>query len=214
MEIANVETAVAAVVTPVAVAVAVRCVPSTVLVRVTTGVPKKPEPVIVVGIAVAAAVSAPVVTLKDEDVGGALTVTPDASVAVPALSVTVMPYVPATVADVDAKLPVTVAAPELSITLENVSPGAVDVTVTFPRSPAKAPLIVKVPEAPLPKKGWLTVVPGEAAENVTELIESAAPAAVAIAIGSAAAASKAPAAKAFTKWRCIRLGLFINSLHS
>jgi hypothetical protein len=42
-----------------------------------------------------------------------------------------------------------------------------------------------------------------------------APATVAMAIGSAAAASKAPAASAFTKWRCIRLGLFIvNSLHS
>jgi hypothetical protein len=43
----------------------------------------------------------------------------------------------------------------------------------------------------------------------------AAPADEAIAIGSAAAANKAPAASAFTKWRCIRLGLFIvNSLHS
>jgi hypothetical protein len=42
-----------------------------------------------------------------------------------------------------------------------------------------------------------------------------APATEAMAIGSAAAASKAPAASAFTKWRCIRLGLFIvNSLHS
>ncbi len=37
-----------------------------------------------------------------------------------------------------------------------------------------------------------------------------APAEVAIANGSAAAASKAPAAAALTKWRCIRLGLFIS----
>jgi hypothetical protein len=54
-------------------------------------------------------------------------------------------------------------------------------------------------------------------ENTTLVMVAgvAAPAAVAIAIGSAAAANKAPAASAFTKWRCIRLGLFIvNSLHS
>jgi hypothetical protein len=42
-----------------------------------------------------------------------------------------------------------------------------------------------------------------------------APAAVAIAIGNAAATSKAPVAMTFTKWRCIRRGLFmVNSLHS
>jgi hypothetical protein len=45
--------------------------------------------------------------------------------------------------------------------------------------------------------------------KVTVVGAGAAPAAVAIASGSAAAANKAPAASAFTKWRCIRLGLFI-----
>jgi hypothetical protein len=45
--------------------------------------------------------------------------------------------------------------------------------------------------------------------NTTLVGDGAAPAAVAIARGSAAAANKVPAANAFTKWRCIRLGLFI-----
>jgi hypothetical protein len=53
----------------------------------------------------------------------------------------------------------------------------------------------------------------KAAEVIAGVV--AALAAVAIAIGSAAATSKAPAASAFTKWRCIRRGLFmVNSLHS
>jgi hypothetical protein len=71
------------------------------------------------------------------------------------------------------------------------------------------PVIAAVPEAPLPNA---LAVPGVKA---TVTAAGAAPAAVAIAKGSAAAASKAPAARAFTKWRCIRRGLFmVNSLHS
>jgi hypothetical protein len=81
--------------------------------------------------------------------------------------------------------------------------------VTLPPSAAKpVPVIATVPVAPWPNA---SPVPGV---KTTLVGTGAAPAAVAIAIGSAAAASKAPAAKAFTKWRCIRLGLFINSLHS
>jgi hypothetical protein len=60
------------------------------------------------------------------------------------------------------------------------------------------------------------VLPAPEGVKVTDVMPGvAALAAVAMARGSAAAASKAPAASAFTKWRCIRRGLFmVNSLHS
>jgi hypothetical protein len=99
----------------------------------------------------------------------------------------------------------------VSTTLVNVTPVMLEVMVALPPSPANVgadAVSVKVPESPGPVLVFCDV------ENWA-VYTVAAPAAVAIAIGSAAAASKAPAANAFTKWRCIRLGLFIvNSLHS
>jgi hypothetical protein len=105
---------------------------------------------------------------------------------------------------------------------EKVTPGAVvaSVAIVSP-SPAKVPVRTKLPDAPVPKDVATVEVPpfppqvATVVQNVIPEIVSAAPAAVAITIGSAAAASKAPAAIAFTNWRCIRRGLFIvNSLHS
>jgi hypothetical protein len=170
----------------------------------------------VTGIAVGVATSAidgELVAVLTAEVteGSPYTVNAPVSVAVPPPSVTVTAYEPGTVAEVDAKLPVTVV-PVVFTTLENVTPGAVVVTVVVPPRPAKVPPTEKVPEAPWPKYGTFWAPPEML--KVAPVITSAAPAAVAIAIGSAAAASKAPAARAFTKWRCIRLGLFINSLHS
>jgi hypothetical protein len=104
---------------------------------------------------------------------------------------------------------VKVPATEVDVSLVSVkvAPGAVDVTVTLPPSAAKpVPVIVNVPVAPWPKL-FVAVPWGENAMEV--IVPPAAPATVAIAIGNAAAASKAPAASAFTKWRCIRRGLFI-----
>jgi hypothetical protein len=90
--------------------------------------------------------------------------------------------------------------------LENVTPEMLDVMVALPPSSANVgadAVIEKVPESPGP------VLAAPDVESTTVYVVATAPAAVAIAIGSAAAASKAPAARAFTKWRCIRLGLFI-----
>lgn len=200
----------------------VNFVPSTVLVRDTTGAPTK-EPARTTDSGVKAAVSAIVAGVAEVTVGAAFTVNAPARVPVPWLSVTVMGYEPGVVAEVDENEPVMVV-PVVSEIPEKVTPGAVVVTVAIVSpSPAKAPVgpvMVKLPDAPLPKNAEAVVVPPSppqpaVVQNVTEVTVSAAPAAVAIAIGSAAAASKAPAASAFTKWRCIRLGLFIvNSLHS
>jgi len=125
--------------------------------------------------------------------------------------------VPGTVADVEAKFAVRPVV-LVSTTPENVTPGALVVIVALPPSPAKVPVTAAVPDAPEPKYEFAVVVPPEGVvSKVTSVTVSvpAAPATVAKAIGSAAAASKAPAAMAFTKCRCIRRGLFIvNSLHS
>jgi hypothetical protein len=65
--------------------------------------------------------------------------------------------------------------------------------------------MAKLPDAPEPKDVATVEVPpfppqvATVVQNVIVLTVSAAPAAVAIAIGKAAAASKAPAARAFTK---------------
>jgi hypothetical protein len=119
--------------------------------------------------------------------------------------------VPGTVADVEEKDPVTDVPPIASDAPEKVRPGAVEVTVVLLPSPANpVPVMVKVPEAPVPMasvpEGEKTTPPGTNVE---------APATVAIVIGKAAATSTAPTANAFAKWRCIRRGLFmVNSLHS
>jgi hypothetical protein len=200
----------------------VNFVPSTVLVRNTTGAPTK-EPARTTDSGVKAAVSAIDAGVAEVTDGAAFTVNAPASVPVPSLSVTVMGYEPGVVAEVDANEPVRVV-PVVSEIPEKVTPGAVVVTVAIVSpSPAKAPAMEKLPDAPAPKYEScpaIVVVPPSpphpaVVQKYTEVTVSAAPAAVAIAIGSAAAASKAPAASAFTKWRCIRLGLFIvNSLHS
>jgi hypothetical protein len=178
-----------------------------VLVNETDGVPVKPVPV-------RTTVVGPFPSLKvagaiEVIVGAAFTVKALASVEVPLSSVTVRLYVPGVVDEVEANVPVTLVA--VSPVSVKVAPGAVEVTVTLPPSAAKVvPVTVNVPEAPSPKV-FVAVPCGENATDVTVV----APAAVAIARGSAAAASKAPAASAFTKWRCIRRGLFmVNSLHS
>src|ERR1700679_205500 len=91
----------------------------------------------------------------------------------------------------------------VSATLVNVTPVAVVAKVAAPPSYAKpVPEKATVPEPPAPIAAGVVVKPVRTGGD-------AAPAAVAIAIGNAAAASKAPAASAFTKWRCIRRGLFI-----
>jgi hypothetical protein len=97
----------------------------------------------------------------------------------------------------------------VSTTCVNVTPVAELARLTGPPSSAK----------PLPVKATVPVPPAPIAAGVVVKPLSvgavSAPASVAIANGSAAAASKAPAARAFTKWRCIRRGLFmVNSLHS
>jgi hypothetical protein len=201
--------------------VVVNVVPFTVLVKVTCGLSAtpsatKPAPLMVMTVeagVVTSASDAVLVGVSAEEIDGSpYTVNAPVSVPVPLSSVVVTAYVPGTVADVDAKSPVRTPA-VLSTTFENVIPGAVVVTVALPPSLANAPFTVKVPEAPVPMKPAFVTPP--VMLNVTLVTVSAAPAAVAIAKGSAAAASKAPAASAFTKWRCIRLGLFIvNSLHS
>jgi hypothetical protein len=188
-----------------------RVVPLTVLVKVTFAPVTKPVPVmtsVVTGI-VGVESTAPV-TLSDETVGAGFTVTAPANVATPLSSVTVRLYEPGTVADVEAKFAVAVVVAD-SAPLVKVRPGAVEVTVTFPPSLANpVPVIVTTPEAPVPN--W-PAPPG--AKDAEVIVPPAAPATPAMAIGSAAAASKAPAASAFTKWRCIRRGLFmVNSLHS
>jgi hypothetical protein len=93
----------ARVVPPLAVTVTpVNFVPSTVLVRNTTGVPTK-EPVRVTVSGVKAAVSAMDAGEAAETDGAAFTLNAPARVPVPLLSVTVMGYEPGVVADVDAK---------------------------------------------------------------------------------------------------------------
>lgn len=88
------------------------------------------------------------------------------------------------------------------------------VNVTFPPSLIKpVPVIATVPWAPAPT--LLVAVPSGVKATAVTAGRVVAPATEAIARGSAAAANKVPAANAFTKWRCIRRGLFIvNSLHS
>jgi hypothetical protein len=214
------EVGVVSVAPPPATRPVVNVVPLTVLVKVTVGSPAipsptKPAPEMVMVVAEGVVTSARDDVLDgvraEETEGSPYTVNAPVSVPVPLSSVVVMAYVPGTVAVVDAKSPVR-SVPEMSTTFVNVTPGAVVVTVALPPSPAKAPATSNVPDAPVPMYAALDP---PAMMKVTPLTVSAAPAAVAIAIGSAAAASKAPAARAFTKWRCIRLGLFIvNSLHS
>jgi hypothetical protein len=100
---------------------------------------------------------------------------------------------------------------EVSTTEENVTSAAVVVRVTVPPSLIKfVPVIATVPEAPAAMV--LAVAPWGVNANDVTAGTVAAPAEVAIAKGSAAAASNAPAAAALTKWRCIRLGLFIFSI--
>jgi hypothetical protein len=69
------------------------------------------------------------------------------------------------------------------------------------------PVMATVPVAPAPT--LLAVAPCGVIDTAVTAGKPAAPATEAIAIGNAAAASKAPAASAFTKWRCILRGLFI-----
>jgi hypothetical protein len=138
-------------------------------------------------------------------VGAALTFkTPASAVEVPLSSVKVTLYEPAAVV---ACVVVTVAVPVVelvSLTLVKETPVApTAVRLTGPPSSAK-PLPVKetVPEPPAPIAAGVVVKP-------LRVGAVSAPASVAIARGNAAAASKAPAASALTKWRCIRRGLFI-----
>jgi hypothetical protein len=193
---------------PVAELALARVVPFVAFVIATVAPETKPAPVTVTVVAVAVARSTRDAGLTEVNAGSALTTIALATVTVPPSSVIEMLYVPGTVADVDAYFAEAAVALDSAAPL-NVRPGAFDVMVTLPPSLIKpVPVIATLPEAPLPNA---LAVPGV---NTTVTPAGAAPADVAIAIGSAAAASKAPAAKAFTKWRCIRLGLFINSLHS
>jgi hypothetical protein len=97
------------------------------------------------------------------------------------------------------------AGSQLSVTFENVTPGAVVVKETLPPSSANVPgaeVITIVPEPPVPK--YVPVVcaplPGDVVLMVklVEVIVAAAPAADATANGNAAAINTAPAARAFT----------------
>jgi hypothetical protein len=130
-------------------------VPSTVLVKVTTGLAEmasatKPPPAIVIVVAPGLTVSGSDEGVAEVTVGSPYTVKAPAFVAVPPLSVTVMLYEPGTVAEVDAKVPV-MSAPVVFARTVNVTPGAVVVTAVLPPSPAKVPATSKVPEAPVPK---------------------------------------------------------------
>jgi hypothetical protein len=130
-------------------------VPSTVLVKVTTGLAAtpsatKPAPAIVTVVAVGLTTSGSDAGVAEVTDGSPYTVKAPVSVPVPALSVTVTGYEPGTDAEVDAKVPVMSVLLMFARTV-NVTPGAVVVTVVLPPSPAKVPATSKVPDAPVPK---------------------------------------------------------------
>jgi hypothetical protein len=143
--------------------------------------------------------SANVVSVWDVNDGAELTVNVP-PVEAPALSVTVKVYEPGTVADVDEKLAVVTSV--TSAAPEKVTPGAVDETVTVPPLSAKSlePVMVTVPEAPVPNQAAVPLCepfPGEVVLKLTLAIVVA-PAADPNANGNAAAINTAPAARAFT----------------
>jgi hypothetical protein len=115
----------------------------------------------------------------------------------------------------EAKFAVAVVA-EVSATELKVTEPAVQAAVNEAEPPSLTklvPVMVAVPEAPAPIA--LVVAPCGVNDTAVTAGVVTALATVAMAKGSAAAASKAPAASDFTKWRCIRRGLFmVNSLHS
>jgi hypothetical protein len=107
---------------------------------------------------------------------------------------------------VSEKVPVRVVVELVSVPVSTRSASLAPVRVQVPPSPVKfVPVTVTVPDVPTATEPVFVV---EKTTDVTVAGEAAL-AVVAIAIGNAAAASKAPAASAFTKWRCIRRGLFI-----
>jgi hypothetical protein len=196
------------------VTVAVRPVPSTVEANETLG-EAKPVPVMVT--VVGAEPSHTEAGLIAEIVGGASTVMAAASEAlVPFASTSTTEQDPATV-PVSAKSAVAVeedvSVTEVNATATPVVHVAVNVSFVAPLLAKPVPVIAAVPDEPAPMA--LAVAPWGVNATAVTVGAVAAPATEAIAMGSAAAASKAPAAIAFTKWRCIRRGLFmVNSLHS
>jgi hypothetical protein len=145
--------------------------------------------------------SANVVSVWDVNDGAELTVNVP-PVEAPALSVTVKVYEPGTVADVDEKLAVVTSV--TSAAPEKVTPGAVDETVTVPPLSAKSlePVMVTVPEAPVPNQAAVPLcepfpwLPDVVLKLTLAIV--VAPAADPNANGNAAAINTAPAARAFT----------------
>jgi hypothetical protein len=194
-------------------------VPSTAFVIETFAPVAKPEPVMVTGVAEAASHTDEGLIPPPEITGAASRTAAEGNDAVgPFASVRIAEHVDAAV-PVAVKLAVPVVA-EVSATVLKVkvlAPVHVATKVSFvaPLSANPVPVKVTVPvEPPALRPVEFEVAP--AGVNAIAVKDPAAAlAAVAIANGSAAAASKAPEASALTKWRCIRRGLFmVNSLHS